>query len=165
MFGPFHQMQIASFSVQLCSFPQKTPYFHKKIALNPPCFQGNQEYLSIQRRSNSPEGESRQEPRRTGSGARKSAGKGTPRRTRSGTRKGTGEGTLDENRERGSEEDRQRKSEEHRRRDPQGDRRGSPQGNPKRDSRCTQETGCRGWNKKALTANGMSGYEKRELSS
>ena len=165
MFGQFNQMQIASFSVQLCSFPQKTPYFHKKIALNPPCFQGNQEYLSIQRRSNSPEGESRQEPRRTGSGARKSAGKGTPRRTRSGTRKGTGEGTLDENRQRGSEEDRQRKSEEQRRRDPQGDRRGSPQGNPKRDSRCTQETGCRGWNKKALTANGMSGYEKRELSS
>src|ERR1700729_1142861 len=78
MFGRFHQMQIASFSVQLCSFPQKTPYFHKKIALNPPCFQGNQEYLSIQRRSNPPEGESRQEPRRTGSGARKSAGKELP---------------------------------------------------------------------------------------
>src|SRR5580704_11777964 len=149
MFGQFNQMQIASFSVQLYSFPQKTLHFHKNIALNPPCFQGNQEYLSIQRRSNPPEGESRQEPRRTGSGACK----------------GAGEGTLDENRQRGSEEDRQRKSEEQRRRDPQGDRRGSPQGNPKRDSRSTQETGCRGRNKKALTANGMSEYEKRELCS
>src|ERR1700722_7290659 len=165
MFTVFNPMQIASLSVQLRAFPQKLLYFHKNLALKPPCFQGNREYLSIQRRSNPPEGESRQEPRRTGSGACKSIVKRSPRRTGSGTRKGTGEGTLDEDRERGSEEDRQRKSEEHRRRDPQGDRRGSPQGNPKKDSRSTQETESRGWNKKALTANGMSGYEKRELSS
>ena len=78
------------------------------------------------------------------------------RGTRSGTRKGAGEGTPDETRERSSEENRQRDLEEHRRRFPQGDRRGNPQGNPKRDSRSTQATGCRGWNKKALAANGMT---------
>ena len=145
-----NQMQIASFSVQLHVFPQKLLYFHKKIALKPPCFQGNREYLSIQRRSNPPEGESRQEPRRAGSGVRKSAGKGTPKRTGSGTRKGTREGTRDENRERGSEEDWQQNLEEHRRRDPQGDRRGSLQGILKRDSRSSRETGCREGTRKLL---------------
>ena len=93
MCARFNQMQIASFSVQLHVFPQKLLYFHKKIALKPPCFQGNREYLSIQRRSNPPEGESRQEPRRAGSGVRKSAGKGTPKRTGNGNRKSTGDET------------------------------------------------------------------------
>jgi hypothetical protein len=116
MFGCFNQMQIASFSVQLRLFPQKPLYFHKNIPLNPCCIHRNFEYLSTQRRSNPPEGESRQEPRRTGNGTRKRAGKGTPgepeaeparepgkelrmrignevrRRTGNGTRKSIGDG-------------------------------------------------------------------------
>ena len=78
MFTRFNQMQIASFSVQLRLFPQKSRYFHKKIPVKPCCIHRNFEYLSTQRRSNPPEGESRQEPRRTGNGTRKRAGKGTP---------------------------------------------------------------------------------------
>ena len=78
MFTRFNLMQIASFSVQLRVFPQKSRYFHKNIPVKPCCIHRNFEYLSIQRRSNPPEGESRQEPGRTGNGTRKRAGKGTP---------------------------------------------------------------------------------------
>jgi hypothetical protein len=127
-------------------------------------FRADREYLSIQRRRNPPEEESGQEPsenrKRNSQGCRERISRGT----RSGTRKGAGEGTPDETRERSSEENRQRNLEEHRRRFPQGKRRGDSQGNPKRDSRSTQATGCRGWNKKALAANGMTEeYGKRGL--
>jgi hypothetical protein len=136
----------------LIAFPQNTPNFHKNRAFNPLVSGALQAYLSTQRRSNPPEGESRQEP----SESRKRSSQEPRERifdgTGSGTRKGTAEGPPDETRERSSEENRQRDLKEHRRRTPKGDRRGSPQGNPKRDSRSTRETRPPRWDKKALTA-------------
>jgi hypothetical protein len=43
-------------------FPQNQHYFHKKIDVRPDDFQADREYLSIQRKSNLPVGESRQGP-------------------------------------------------------------------------------------------------------
>jgi hypothetical protein len=43
-------------------FPQNQHYFHKKIGVRPDDFQADREYLSIQRKSNLPVGESRQGP-------------------------------------------------------------------------------------------------------
>src|SRR5260370_25248308 len=43
-------------------FPQNQHYFHKKIAGRTHDFQADREYLSIQRKSNLPVGESRQGP-------------------------------------------------------------------------------------------------------
>jgi hypothetical protein len=150
--------------VRWVEFPQNSQYFHKKIAVRPCCVRGNREYLSIQRRSDPPEGESGQEPSENRKRDSQEHRGRNSRGTGSGTRKGAGKGTPDENRERGLEENRQRNLEKHRRRFPQGNRRGDSKGNPKRDSRSTQATGCRGWNKKALAANGMTEeYGKRGL--
>jgi hypothetical protein len=43
-------------------FPQNKQHFHKNIAAKPNAFRANREYLSIQRKSNLPVGESRQGP-------------------------------------------------------------------------------------------------------
>jgi hypothetical protein len=43
-------------------FPQNPYYFHKKIDVRPDDFQADREYLSFQRKSNLPVGESRQGP-------------------------------------------------------------------------------------------------------
>jgi hypothetical protein len=43
-------------------FPQNKRYFHKKIGFRPDDFQADREYLSFQRKSNLPVGESRQRP-------------------------------------------------------------------------------------------------------
>jgi hypothetical protein len=43
-------------------FPQNKRYFHKKIEKSADDFQPDREYLSIQRKSNLPVGESRQGP-------------------------------------------------------------------------------------------------------
>jgi hypothetical protein len=43
-------------------FPQNHHYFHKKIDVRPDDLQADREYLSFQRKSNLPVGESRQRP-------------------------------------------------------------------------------------------------------